>query len=36
VLRYQLELGTLEVDSGEQGPARIRTTGGGTPRANDE
>jgi lipopolysaccharide transport protein LptA len=27
VLRYQLELGTLEVDSGEQGPARIRTKG---------
>ena len=28
VLRYHLELGTLEVDSGEQGPARIRTKGG--------
>jgi lipopolysaccharide transport protein LptA len=27
VLRYQLDSGTLEVDSGEQGPSRIRTTG---------
>jgi len=27
VLRYRLDLGTLEVDAGEQGPARIRTTG---------
>jgi lipopolysaccharide transport protein LptA len=27
VLRYQLELGTLEVDSGEGGPATIRTIG---------
>lgn len=27
VLRYRLDLGTLEVDSGEQGPARIRTAG---------
>jgi lipopolysaccharide transport protein LptA len=27
VLRYQLDTGTLEVDSGDQGPAIIRTTG---------
>jgi lipopolysaccharide transport protein LptA len=27
VLRYQLDSGALEVDSGEQGPARIRTAG---------
>jgi len=27
VLRYQLDTGALEVDSGDQGPARIRTTG---------
>jgi lipopolysaccharide transport protein LptA len=27
VLRYQLDSGTLEVDSGDQGAARIRTTG---------
>jgi hypothetical protein len=27
VLRYHLDLGTLEVDAGELGPARIRTAG---------
>jgi lipopolysaccharide transport protein LptA len=27
VLRYRLDLGTLEVDAGEPGPARIRTNG---------
>ena len=27
VVRYRVALGTLEVDAGEQGPARIGTTG---------
>jgi lipopolysaccharide export system protein LptA len=30
VLRYQLDSGALEVDSGEQGPARILTSGKGS------
>jgi lipopolysaccharide transport protein LptA len=31
VLRYRVDTGTLEVDAGEQGPARIRTGGAGGP-----